>query len=170
MNVTLLAGSLSAQRLRRSIAATTLVACATLTCCSFIGCAGPKPAPRVMQGKVVQDKVVQADARTGTLPPVAITTVASAIAGQSLHAVTITAPSTGYSAFLDQERAANGRRDVYITLRKPSPLFVHAQVQTEHTVATSVPVGEAIAVYLRLAEAGVRVGDDEAYVAAVQKP
>jgi hypothetical protein len=86
-----------------------------------------------------------------------------------LHAVTILAPTGGWSAELDQERAAWQRREVYITLRRPSPLFMTTQVQTPLAVATTVPTSEAVEVFIRIADATERVPDSAAYTQATLK-
>lgn len=111
-----------------------------------------------------------ADAARASLPPVSLVQVASPVARQSLHAVQIEAPTGGWSAQLDQERAAWQRREVYITLTRPSPLFVTTQAITPILVATNVPAGEAIDVFLRLADPHTRPRDSDPYTPTIPQP
>ncbi|HYF14287.1 MAG TPA: hypothetical protein VD971_04355 [Phycisphaerales bacterium] len=69
------------------------------------------------------------------------------------HTVVVRAPSAGWQPTLDQTRSAWEAKDVFITLRRPSPLFVHAQVVTEQRVVTPVASAQAIRVYVRVTDA-----------------
>lgn len=149
-------------------AAAPLAACATLACGGIIGCVGPKAPPTVVRTSG-QTQPPQQGQAAEALPPVTLSQAASTVAGQTLHAVTILAPTGGWSAELDQERAAWQRREVYITLRRPSPLFMTTQVQTPLTVATTVPTSEAVEVFIRIADATERVPESAAYTQAVLK-
>jgi hypothetical protein len=135
----------------RGVGTALRAACATFACCVIIGCVGPKPAPVIVP------------TTKAALPASTRTTAASPLAGQRFHAITFECPSAGWSAELDQERDAWQTRRVFITLRRPSPLFAHAQVVTPITVATSVPADQAIAVYVRVAEAGQQVEANQPY-------
>jgi hypothetical protein len=64
--------------------------------------------------------------------------------------VILTAPSPGYQPVLTQTLPAEGRQDVFITVRRPNPALSHAQVLVEHRIATGVPSDREVWVYARL--------------------
>ena len=72
--------------------------------------------------------------------------------GGSQHIAIVTTPTGGWSVQLDQARRRLEATDAFITLRRPNPAVLTTQALVEHRVATSVPTGTAVVVYVRVLE------------------
>lgn len=72
------------------------------------------------------------------------------------HVLVLSAPSAGWSFTLDMVRESRRRQDLYVTIRRPNPLYEYAQVVVEQRLASPVPTSQPVAVYARV------LGHDEA--------
>lgn len=75
------------------------------------------------------------------------------------HQITITTPTGGWSAKLDQVRDGEGARDVFITLRRPDPEQMVTQALVPHTINSTADARIPIAVYIRVVEHGADPAD-----------
>jgi hypothetical protein len=101
----------------------------------LIGCALPKSPPEIVAGEFVgpQTQLVQRD---------------------GVHALRVECPSPGWKVKLDEVRRAWDRSDAYMTIERPSPLFVYPQVVTIQEVLTGVPERSSVRVLGRVVDSG----------------
>jgi hypothetical protein len=66
------------------------------------------------------------------------------------HVAVFSSPSPGYQATFTRMMDGPGRKEVFVTLRKPNPAVVYAQVVVEQRVATPAPSKWPVWVYARL--------------------
>lgn len=105
-----------------------LLGAAWWTACSgFIGCQSGTAAPAVSRG-----------AYAG--PPLTLEGTV----------VVMTAPSPGYQIVLDRVSEAYGRKDVFVSVRKPDPRFSYPAKQVTQRVGTGVAEDTKVTVYARL--------------------
>lgn len=69
------------------------------------------------------------------------------------HTFILAAPSAGWSLSLDRATRGFDQTDVYITIRKPDPTYMHAQVVTTHRIDSSVDASIPIRLFARTLEA-----------------
>ncbi len=99
---------------------------------TLIGCAMPKSPPETTQQPYRGPKVTLEE-RLGK------------------HAATFECPTPGWSAVLDQVRdAPNEWINAFVTLRRPSPMFVYSQVITRQEVSTEVTTGRSLRLFVRV--------------------
>jgi len=94
-------------------------------------------------------------------PPVTVQSVVGA------HVVTVQSPTPGWNVMMDRVVEAHGRREVFVSLRRPNPGLVYAQVVVEQNLATFVPDSEAVRVFARLLPHDVPADSGEPYSLAV---
>lgn len=75
-------------------------------------------------------------------------------------------PTPGWQARFDQALADVGTTRVFVTMTRPSPLFVYAQVVTRQEVGTPVPAGSPVEVFVRLADSDQKESDLPPYRAS----
>jgi hypothetical protein len=78
------------------------------------------------------------------------------------HTVVIQAPTPGYTVSLDALRDRLHGREALITIRRPDPRFVVAQMIVTQRIGTDVPRAIPLDVYIRELEHDSR--DNQAYV------
>lgn len=66
------------------------------------------------------------------------------------HVVVLTAPTAGWTFSLDEVRSRMGGMDVFVTVRRPNPAYLHPQAIVEQNLGTRVPTTEDIDVYARV--------------------
>lgn len=66
------------------------------------------------------------------------------------HLVVLTAPTAGWVFSLDEVRSRLGGMDVFVTVRRPNPAYLHPQAQVQQHLGTRVPQTEHIDVYARV--------------------
>jgi hypothetical protein len=98
---------------------------------AMIGCAGSAPAPEIASGRL-------------TRPPVHLDST-----GRE-HTVVVSSPTPGYEVTLTRVMKAYHRRDVYITIRRPTPLAAYPQMVVEQRIGTGIPSAEPIQVFARI--------------------
>lgn len=86
------------------------------------------------------------------------------------HVVAFEAPTPGWSATLTRVLPGPGRQDAFVTLRKPFPGVIYAQVVVTQRVATGVPTSDAINVYARIVEHDENPAADDPYTLAASSP
>jgi hypothetical protein len=72
------------------------------------------------------------------------------------HTIILTAPSAGWSLSLDRATRGFDRTDVFITIRRPDPAYMHAQVVSTHRLDSSVDSSTPIRLLARILEAQER--------------
>lgn len=77
------------------------------------------------------------------------------------HVVVFELPSPGWTPTLDQVRPAFRAGEAYVTLWEPNPAFVFPQVVTPVKVATPIPAGDAIHVFVRTLPYATRLEPDD---------
>lgn len=98
----------------------------------LIGCALPKPPPETAPGGFA-GAAATFSVRMGK------------------HAVVFECPTPGWVAAFDQFRdAPEGWTHAFITLRRPSPVFVYPQVVTHQEVLLDVPTSRSVRVFARV--------------------
>lgn len=70
------------------------------------------------------------------------------------HQVTVTAPTGGWAIELDQSRDANGRREVFITARRPPRDQMTTQALVPHQIDSRVDSRTPIDIYIRVVDRG----------------
>ena len=78
--------------------------------------------------------------------------------GQSFIVV-VHSPTPGWVVTLDRVAEQYRHQAVFVTLRRPNPAFLYAQVQVEQRVGTSVASSEAVKVYARVLKHDEPAGD-----------
>ena len=66
------------------------------------------------------------------------------------HLVVLTAPTAGWTFSLDEVRSRMGGKDVFVTVRRPNPAYLHPQAVVEQNLGTRVPLSDPIDVYARV--------------------
>lgn len=113
-----------------------------------VGCAGAKGPPEVTQAPYDGPPWTPSDRN-------------------ALLTLVFECPTPGWRARFDQAREEARGSQVYVTLERPSPLFVYPQVIARQEVATPVPKArfqsEGVQVFVRVAESGQSEGDMAPY-------
>lgn len=65
------------------------------------------------------------------------------------HLLILTAPTAGWSFTFDQVKKAFGHQELFVTVTRPNPAAMHAQVIVEQRLGTSVDVATPLTVYVR---------------------
>lgn len=86
------------------------------------------------------------------------------------HAVIIQAPTPGYTVSLDALRDRLHGREALITIRRPDPRFIVAQVIVTQRIGTDVPVATPLDVYIRELEHDSRENREYVFVGTTQPP
>lgn len=86
------------------------------------------------------------------------------------HVAVVNAPSAGWQVTLEQVREVYKGRRVFITIRKPDPTQMHAQMIVELQVGTTVPVWENVEVWARQVafDAGEEELEDQTFALAAE--
>lgn len=66
------------------------------------------------------------------------------------HLVVLTAPTAGWTFSLDEIRPRMGGKDVFVTVRRPNPAYLHTQAEVEQNLGTRVALSDPIDVYARV--------------------
>jgi len=65
------------------------------------------------------------------------------------YLVVLNAPTPGYSMLIDRIEQERGYREIFVTVRKPNPQFVYAQMMVSQRASTQVGTKESVKVYVR---------------------
>jgi hypothetical protein len=68
------------------------------------------------------------------------------------YVVVLKAPTAGWSFSLDEVRDRMGGKNVFVTVRRPNPAYLHAQAEVEQNLGTRVSSSESITVFARVLE------------------
>lgn len=75
------------------------------------------------------------------------------------HRVILTAPSAGWSFLMDQSRRAFDHTDVFLTIIRPNPAYMHTQAQVHQEAATDIDPSEPVVIYARVLAHDAKAGD-----------
>ena len=67
-----------------------------------------------------------------------------------MHMVVMQAPSAGWSVSVDRSRQTAGPTEVLVTVRRPDPAFVYAQVIVDQRVLTRIDESQPIELFARV--------------------
>lgn len=84
----------------------------------------------------------------------------------SQHIVVLTAPTAGWSFSLDEVRDRMGGKDVFVTVRRPNPAYLHAQAEVVQNLGTEVASNVPLEVYARVLDHDTKNGSLSYYHAA----
>ena len=70
------------------------------------------------------------------------------------HLLILTAPTAGWSFTFDQVKKAFGHQELFVTVTKPNPAAMHAQVIVEQRLGTSVDSKTPLTVFVREVDFG----------------
>lgn len=70
------------------------------------------------------------------------------------HIVVVSAPSAGWQVALDQVKPAVDATEVFVTLTRPNPAYMHAQQIVEQRLASTVQKRDPIRVLARIVDFG----------------
>lgn len=117
------------------------IALALLGTCTYIGCSSAPPA-------------FEATSEPHDAPPLRL----DASEGDTL--LVMQAPTPGWQITLEGVREALGRQDVFVTIRRPSPLFMYPQMVVDQRLGTSVPPGKKLAAFVRVLPFDAKANDE----------
>lgn len=89
-------------------------------------------------------------------------------AASGRHVVVAEVPSAGWSIGLDQMRRRTGRREAFVTLTRPNPAYLHAQVISDARLLLELLEKEPVRVHARTLDHGAAAGG--AYRVAIPEP
>ncbi len=92
--------------------------------------------------------VISADQYTG--PPLHLETL------EARHLIVFQAPSPGWAATIDRTERRLDNTRVFLTLRRPDPGMLYAQVIVDQRILTPVPASRELRLYARTVDFAIR--------------
>lgn len=74
------------------------------------------------------------------------------------HTIAMTAPSAGWTMAFDRSHKYFDRTEVFITISRPDPAFLHAQSEVQLFLDSTIETREPIAVFARIVDHGAKSG------------
>ena len=72
------------------------------------------------------------------------------------HVVKVTSPTSGWALALDRTRRQFDTTEVFITMTRPNPAYMHAQAEVVQNLDSTVASKEPVVVYARVFDFGKR--------------
>jgi hypothetical protein len=90
--------------------------------------------------------------------------------GGAHHTIAMTAPSAGWTMFFDRATRHFDRTEVFITIARPDPAYLHAQGEVRQYLDSTIDSREPTVIFARVVEHGAKSGSYQRAAASAPMP